>query len=219
MASGAPSCPLLGLPIELRYEIYDHLCRQASKSYPFRKLPIASIDQRGPPTALLVTCHYLCDEISTYFMARVTLGLLAATNPQSHLQDTDPISLSVIQKAKKISVRIDWQHIPRDGLDVVHWPYQVNGWLADLIDLLLDNAKSLETITMSFVERLGRGTDWEQKEWTLAPLKKIAGRVRFLLGDVIIENEKEAELKKRLEMYLRELNEVVSPAVGSSGEV
>ncbi|CAG5156779.1 uncharacterized protein ALTATR162_LOCUS4573 [Alternaria atra] len=213
MASDAPSCPFLRLPRELRYEIYDHLCRQDFKSYPFRKLPISSIDQTGPPTALLVTCRYLCDEISTYFMAKVTLGLIAQHTPLCS-EEIDPIPLSVIQKAKKIDVRIDWQRVPQAGVDISHWPYQVNGWLADLVHLLLDKTKGLEIITMSFVE-LGRGTNWEQKERTLTPLKNIAGRVRFRLGDVITEDEKAAELKERLGIYLGELNEVVLPAVGS----
>ncbi|RYO59502.1 hypothetical protein AA0116_g7093 [Alternaria tenuissima] len=62
--------------------------------------------------------------------------------------------------------------------------------------MLLEKAKSLEVITMSFDEPTW-GTEWEQKEKTLAPLKDIAGRVKFRLGEVEageeLTDEEEAE--------------------------
>ncbi|KAL1791885.1 hypothetical protein ACET3X_009636 [Alternaria dauci] len=236
MASDAPSCPLLRLPIELRYEIYDHLCRWDFKSYPFRTMPIASIDRTGPPTALLATCRFLCDEIRAYFLATVTLGFVQQQIPC--FQSIDPLSLSAVERAKKIHVRMSWWLIPSAATESRRWPYRVNGWLADLVKLLLENAKSLEVITLSFDEP-DCGTEWEQKEKTLAPLKDMAGRVELRLGEVEageeVTNEdeaeaanlkglhststkvigKEAELKRRLWAYLEVLNVVALPAVSS----
>ena len=236
MASGAPSCSLLRLPIELRYEIYDYLGRRDFKSYPLRTMAVTSIDRTGPPTALLVTCRYLCDEIRAYFLPRVTLGFVQQQKPT--LQSIDPISLSVIERAKKVHVRMSWWEIPGTAKDFRHWPYRVNGWLADLVKMLLGKAKSLEVITMSFDEPTW-GTEWEQKEKTLAPLKDIAGRVKFRLGEVEAGEEltdeeeaedaklkgphstytktvgKEAELRRRLGAYLEELNAAALPVVSS----
>jgi hypothetical protein len=214
MASDARSCPLLRLPRELRYQIYDHLCHQESKSYPFNQLPISSIDQTGPPTALLVTCRYLYEEIHTYFMRKVTLGFIPLNSGGSLSHGMDPMQLNVIQEARKVAVILDWQRHPQADEPNIPRPYRSYGWVKDLVGLLLDESKSLEVITLSVVEP-GRGIDWEQKEMALTFLKTFAGRVRFRLGDVITEDEKMVELKEWLGLYLKELNTVALPAVSS----
>jgi hypothetical protein len=193
-----------------------------SKSYPFNQLPtfsqspITSVDQRGPPTALLVSCRYLCDELCTYFYSKVTLGFVARARPWIRDRNIDPISLGVIHRVKKINVRMTWHsYMMEPGIDSITLPYSMNGWLAELVDLLLDTATNLQVITLTVADEMLESANWELKEWTLAPLKKIADRVRFQLGDVTATDEDEAELKERLVAYLKELNEVALPAVGS----
>ncbi|KAG9186912.1 hypothetical protein G6011_10020 [Alternaria panax] len=186
-------------------------------------MPIACIDRTGPPTALLVTCRYLCDEIRAYFIASVTLGFVQQR--MSCLQTIDPISLSAIERAKKIRVRMSWYEVPRTAIDIGHWPYRVNGWLADLVKLLLEKAKSLELITVSCDEP-DWGTEWEQKMQTLAPLKRHcwASEVPYEAEDAVLNGQpctftkmlrKETELKKQLALYIKELNEVALPATDS----
>ncbi|KAI4625124.1 uncharacterized protein J4E87_004970 [Alternaria ethzedia] len=77
MALSTPSSPLLRLPKELRYEIYDYLFRQEPKqnrtAHPQERL-ITYID-RSAPTELSMTCRFLCDEIHAYFYSKATLGV------------------------------------------------------------------------------------------------------------------------------------------------
>jgi hypothetical protein len=221
MALPPPSSPLLRLPKELRYQIYDHLCRQEPKSYPFAHTAIAFIDQRGPPTALLITCRYLCEEIRTYFYSNVTLGFVAESSAPLPERGTDDISLEAVQHARKVSVRLTWHDMPsRDGVARNTWLYSVRGWLSDLVDLLLEKAECLEVITVTVCKpEPAWVTDWAV-DWLsadgLTPLERIAGRVRFRVGDVFAaDEEEEAHLRERLAVSLKELNGVMLPGLGS----
>ena len=76
MAVSTPSSPLLRLPKELRYNIYDHLFRQEPKqnrtAHPQEQL-ITYIDQMAP-TELSITCRFLRNEIHAYFHSKSTMG-------------------------------------------------------------------------------------------------------------------------------------------------
>jgi hypothetical protein len=56
---------------------------------------------------------------------------------------------------------------------------------------------------------------WASKRGTLAPLKKMAGRVSLRVGEVVAADGEEAELREQLTEYVKELNEVVLPASSS----
>jgi hypothetical protein len=207
MSSNAPSSPLLHLPRELRYEIYDVLCRKEPKSYPFRQPPISSIDQRAPPTALYLTCHYIREELQAYFYGKVTLRLVAQDVRRPKREDIDLASLTAIRRAEKVELRLQWHITPeRAELDMSKWPYSMIGWLAEQINLLLGEARNLELITLSVMDT-SEGAEWASKRRMLAPLGKMAGRVRFRLGEVVAVDEEEAGLKEQLAVYVRELNQ------------
>jgi hypothetical protein len=215
MSSNTPSSPLLRLPRELRYEIYDHLCRQEPKSYPFRQPPISSIDQRPPPTALYLTCRYVREELRTYFNSKVTLRFVAQGVHRISRNGIDPASLTAVRQAKKVDLRLKW-HVTRKRAetDRVEWPYIVHGWLAEQINLLLNEATSLEILTVSVMDA-SENVSWASKRTMLAPLKKMEGMVRFRVGEVVATDEEEADLKEQLAAYVKELNKAVQPGLPS----
>ncbi|KAF1837583.1 hypothetical protein BDW02DRAFT_120468 [Decorospora gaudefroyi] len=201
MTSPVSSSPLLQLPRELRYEIYDLLCRQEPKSYPFRQPPISSIDRRAPPTPLLIACRYLYEEIRTYFLSKVTLRFVAQEIPR---RDVDTASLTAVRQAKKVELRLYWHLTPkRKEMDMSTWPYSMTGWLTDAVDMLVCEAKSLEGVTVSVMD-LSQGVEWECKKTLLAPLQRLRGRARLRVGEVV--EWEEATLRKRLEGFVRKIN-------------
>ncbi|KAI4614971.1 hypothetical protein J4E80_006477 [Alternaria sp. BMP 0032] len=76
MSSSTPLSPLLRLPKELRYDIYDHLFRQEPKqnrtARPQEQLT-TYIDHMAP-TELSITCRFLRNEIHAYFHSKATLS-------------------------------------------------------------------------------------------------------------------------------------------------
>jgi len=205
------SSPLLRLPRELRYEIYDHLCHQEAKSYPFRQPPIICIDQRAPPTALLTTCRYLNDEIHAYFHAKVTFTLHLKNVRRGSFTAMNAASIRAIRQAKKLHIILDWfrtQMQPEEH----RYPLSPNmtcGLIA-LIEFLHSERISLELITVSVMDGLST-IDWDNKKKLLEPLHKLAGRVRFRVDRVVSEGD-ELDLETRLRDYMKRLNGVVLPA-------
>jgi len=216
MSSSTPSSPLLHLPKELRYEIYDHLCRQEPKqnrtAHPQEQL-ITYIDQRAP-TELSMACRFLCDEIRAYFYSGVTLGFYPLKSSCIFDSPIEPIALRAIQNASKICICVFWNAQKNGGVIDKHTvPYSMNGWLADLVDLLLREAKMLEFITLRVYNDMPLAVGWELKEWMLKPLERMAGRVRWGLYLVWAREEEEAELRERLTVFLKELNGGAAPVV------
>ncbi|KAI4641801.1 hypothetical protein J4E93_007900 [Alternaria ventricosa] len=208
--------PLLRLPKELRYEIYDHLCRQESKqnrtAHAQERL-ITYIDQMAP-TELSITCRFLCDEIRAYFYSKATLGFYPLTSSSIFDSPIEPIALRAIQNARKICICVFW-NAEKDGdvTDKHTLPYSMNGWLADLVDLLLREAKMLEFITLRVYNDMPLAVGWELKEWMLKPLERTAGKFRWGLYLVWAREKEEVELRERLTVFLKELNWGVAPVV------
>jgi hypothetical protein len=90
----------------------------------------------------------------------------------------------------------------------------VHGWLAEQINLLLNEATSLEILTVSVMDA-SENVSWASKRTMLAPLKKMEGMVRFRVGEVVATDEEEADLKEQLAAYVKELNKAVQPGLPS----
>ncbi|KAF1946148.1 hypothetical protein EJ02DRAFT_262834 [Clathrospora elynae] len=212
MPSSTTSSPFLRLPRELRYEVYDYLCRQEPKSYPFSLPPISSIDQGAPPTNLLVTCRYLYEETLAYFFGKVTLRFVAQDVLRIPRKEISAESITTIRQAKKIDLRLHWNITPKRAMmDMSEWPWSMNGWLAEQVNLLVDEGKSLELVTLS-VSDASENVDWKSKSRMLSPLRKLVGRVRFRVGEVTAVDEAEAGLRERLVVFVKWLNEATVPA-------
>src|SRR3712207_3366688 len=94
--------PLLWLPAELRFAIYDYLGSWEHKSYPFGRLVVSSIDRTAPPTALMATCRYLHHDILNHFYNTVTFYTAPQMIPGNWSAYADPITLLAIQRVKKM---------------------------------------------------------------------------------------------------------------------
>ena len=213
MASKHPDSPLLMLPLELRLEIYDHMSRPEPKSYPFGPLPISSIDQRAPPTALMATCRSIHDEILAEFYKKVTFRAVAQSIYRVRLEGAGPTTLGALRRAKKFEIWLIWSITPQLlGQDFKDWPYSMNRWLEDMTRDLLQEAKSLESVTVSVTD-VSEGVDWARKKRMLRPLESMGGWVDLRVGEVIATDEEKAELKERLGACLKELNSAALPGV------
>jgi hypothetical protein len=193
----------LRLPREIRYEIYDHLCRPEPKSYPFGKSPITSIDQRAPPIELFVSCRYLYEEIQSYFYARVTFRFMAKGIFSPTRKNIHKNTLNALKQAKKIEFRLEWLFSDERAESAA----VMDRRLAEHVDLLLDEAENLEMITVSVFD-ISDGVEWNLKQKVLTPLERMAGKVRFRMGEAAATGEEEEELRERLGEYLKGLNTV-----------
>jgi hypothetical protein len=203
MATSTPSFPLLDLPQELRYEIYDYLCIYEPKSYPFGTPPISSINQRPPPVNLHLTCRRVSREVQQYFFSKATLRFVAI-GLNFPRESIPAIAITALRCATRIEVRLCWfvaqEHLERE------WPYKMHGWLAQMIDLVLDEARCLKILIVSVSDTTG-DMEWKLKERLLAPLEKLSGRVDCTTGEVLADDaEKEEVVKTRLAAYLSRVN-------------
>jgi hypothetical protein len=124
-------------------------------------------------------------------------------------------SLVAIRRAKKIDLRLYWNVTPMLAkLHVSKWPHDMNGWLAEQINLLLDEAKSLEMIIVS-VSDASEDVDWSVKKGMLGPLRKMVGRVNFRVGEVTAMDAEEDELTRMLAAHMKELNKAALTTPGS----
>ncbi|KAI4924790.1 hypothetical protein J4E85_007907 [Alternaria conjuncta] len=76
MSPFTPPSPLLSLPKELRYDIYDYLCLQEPKQNRTARPqePLTTYIDHMAPTELSITCRFLRNEIRAYFHSKATLG-------------------------------------------------------------------------------------------------------------------------------------------------
>ncbi|KAF1840963.1 uncharacterized protein K460DRAFT_359503 [Cucurbitaria berberidis CBS 394.84] len=206
MASYIAASPFLGLPRELRYEIYEYLCGTEPRSYPFKAPPIASFDQTPPPTNLQLTCRYIYEEIRTYFHGRVTLRFVTRSFSQETRNHIHSLALTAIRQAKKVELVLVWD-IPLGLVETEwgKWPWAMNGWLDEQVSLLLDEGKNLESVVVS-IRDVSENVDWEKKTMILKPLSKLKARVRFQSGEITAADREEEALRGHLGKYLRDLN-------------
>ncbi|KAF2131443.1 hypothetical protein P153DRAFT_394779 [Dothidotthia symphoricarpi CBS 119687] len=199
--------PFLCLPTELRYDIYDHLSCDEPISYLFpHPSPITSIDCRGPPIQLLVTCRAIYEEIRLYYFGRATFRLFAYGSKGTRREDMAPSTFTVIRLAKKIELMMVWNITSRRAqTSIKTWPWSMNGWLEEQVDLLLDEGRNLQEVLVS-VRDVSEGVKWETKVGLLWPLEKLKGRVRFTVGEITAADDEEQALNCDLARFVRELN-------------
>ncbi|KAF5851470.1 hypothetical protein GGP41_004250 [Bipolaris sorokiniana] len=198
---------LLKLPLELRLEIYDFLGRREPRSYPFGWTVIYSIDRRAPPTALMATCRYLHDEILTHFYNTVTFHYFTQASSYPRTSGLCPIALAAVRRVKKFHLGIYWKTSgPSLEKNYSKHCYILFRWLKDITEMLLREAKSLETVTIAVVD-LAVGVDWEYKKRLLDPLEVLGQRAVLQLGEITTTGEEEEfELAARMKLYLDGIN-------------
>ncbi|KAF2866728.1 hypothetical protein BDV95DRAFT_583671 [Massariosphaeria phaeospora] len=202
----APLPALLQLPIELRYAIYHHLCREGPICYPFPNSPITSIDSRAPPRQLLLTCRQLCDEVRSYYYGLATLRFLALGSPRMQRQDMSRGALLAIREVKKVELMLMWNMtVHRATADPASWPWWMNGWVEERAQLLKDEGHKLELVIVSLRDA-SVDASWDKTKRLLAPLQLLKGEVRFEVGEIITVDDVEDSIRRGMEEYITSLN-------------
>ncbi|KZM21205.1 hypothetical protein ST47_g7671 [Ascochyta rabiei] len=213
MATSCPVAPLLCLPIELRYAIYDQLCLSSPLSYPYPSpSPITSIDTRGPPTSLLLTNRMLFEELSTYYFSRCTFRFVAQSFT-THFSPISPGSLLVLRKARRIELLLLPGTMKASATDPSTASITVKQmsahWLEEHVRLLRDEAKELEVMVVS-MRRVSWNHEWSVKcemEALLRPLEVLRETgVEFRVGEVLGPGMVEVEMREELGGVLERLN-------------
>jgi hypothetical protein len=77
--NAVPTLPKLPqLPLELRQQIYSHLCPPTPISYPLPTVGITSLSHQPPPLSLLLTNHAISHDIQFYFYSIASWKLIAS---------------------------------------------------------------------------------------------------------------------------------------------
>lgn len=213
-----PLAPLLRLPLELRYAVYDDLCPSTPHSYPYTQpSPIAAIDTTGPPLNLLLSCQALYNELSAYYFNRCTFRFVAQSfSAAKRLRENLPVgTLHVIRCMKKVELLLlpgtmraavssaDVHSIAVRGMS--------ESWLAEQMGLLGDEAGALEVVVVS-MRRVSWNSEWsmkEEMEALLKPLGVLQGRVQFRVGEVMGPAGVEEEMREELRVVLGSLDDAM----------
>jgi hypothetical protein len=115
--------------------------------------------------------------------------------------------LRAIRLARKAEIILIWNvDAKRATWDEGVWPWNFKGFLEHTVGMLVEEGRSLDVLTLSVRDACNEEVGWDLKERMLAPLKGMAGRARIVLGEVMVWDDREAELRMWLEKYLRVLN-------------
>jgi hypothetical protein len=203
----ASSSRLLCLPTELRFGIYDHLCVTEPKSYPFRHSPVSSIDRTPPPTALLLSCRFLHDEVERYFYRRATLRFIA--HPwRAWYEKHNLSSLKAIRLAKRAEILLTWNAKALRGRckKEVYWSYIEQESLASTVELLRDEGTNLEVLILTVQDCSNKRVEWSVKQFSLRPLENVPPQVNIVVGKATFSRDSEdEELKENLRDHLERL--------------
>lgn len=199
----------LSLPLEIKYNIYKHLCRNEPVYYPFPNSPITSISHGGPPRPLLLTCRQIAAEAREYYYGLATLRFLSLRSVWIKRETISTVSLAAIQRARKIELMLVW-NVTSAGrsAELESWLLWMNGWLYQQVKLMDDEGHKLEVVTISLRDApLSAG--WKTKPRLLEPLNLLKGKVRFLVGEIIAAEDVEDSIRDSLEKHIQELNKEV----------
>ncbi|ORX91980.1 hypothetical protein BCR34DRAFT_581296 [Clohesyomyces aquaticus] len=197
---------LLRLPLEIRHLIYSNLTPLDPVSYPFPQSPITSISHRSPPRSLLLTNHQLSAEVRSYYYGVAVFRFLGMAGFSVISDDISPGSVSAVRNMRKVELMILW-NLTKERLraDQSTWPYFMSRWLEDIVSFLRKEATELKVLIVS-VRDVGVGGKWKKKKALLEALESLRGRVKFLVGEIVVVGGEEQEVRGRLGEYLKELN-------------
>ncbi|KAF2031952.1 hypothetical protein EK21DRAFT_110400 [Setomelanomma holmii] len=214
MPAAKSTSPLLELPVELRYDMYDLLCITEPKSYPFGFSPITFIDRRPPSVALQLTCKLIHHELEDLFYRQATLRMHIQSWQPHYKRDRDTW-LKPIRLARKIEVVLNWRPC---GLDPAENRSDLNDdldgttvaaerqSLASTVKLLNAEATKLEVLTITVRDlcsfEKGCAVGWI----SLDPLENVSPHVRVVLGEADFDSGGFEDLYGGWKEYLGRMN-------------
>lgn len=184
--------PLLRLPLELRQDIYSHVCPPEPRSYPIPSLNIISVSHRPPPPALLAVNPQLTADIEAYYYHNATWKFIVSHAFNYYRVDPQLSNLAaspMLQKVQKVELVLFFdgsllRSYPSFGVAQMY--IEIKNRAARFCEVLA-TAPNLTHVKVSWIDTtIGGGScsSWEEKASILEPLALLKDKVRFAAGDM-----------------------------------
>jgi hypothetical protein len=111
-------------------------------------------------------------------------------------------SQRVIRRARKIEFMLVW-NVTKNGL--MGEPSWNEGWLVEHLDMVKNEGHLLTTVIISLRDA-SKGAGWDKKVPLLESFRTIKGKVRFAVGEVIVGEDVQDDIRYHLGRYVQELN-------------
>ncbi|KAI4752496.1 hypothetical protein E4T51_14339 [Aureobasidium sp. EXF-12344] len=177
---------LLQLPLELRQQIYSYLCPPSPISNPIPTVGITSVSHRPPPLPLLLTCHAISTDITSYYFNNASWKLIASHAFNFYRIDPTLSNLAssrLLKKIEKIEL-VFWF----DGSLLKSYPSLKTTTYCQEIKKratraceILATAPELRTLQVSWVDSTTQEAIEDKRE-VLDALKILDAKVRFEVG-------------------------------------
>lgn len=187
------SPPLFRLPLELRQEIYSHICPAEPLSGPIPSLNIISVSHRPPPPNLLAVHSQLASDIEAYYYRKATWKFIVSHAFNYYRKDpqlSNLASSSLLCKLQKVELVLFFdgsllRSYPSFGADKMYNEVKLR---AARFCEILATAPHLTHVKVSWIDTtIGNATrnSWEEKASILEPLALLKDKVTFSVGDLV----------------------------------
>jgi hypothetical protein len=179
---------LLQLPLELRQDIYSHLCPPNPISHPISSVGITSVSHHPPPISFLLTNRALHDDVQEYYHSVASWKLIASH--AFNFYRIDPTlanfaTLSLLQHLQKVEL-VFWF----DAMLLKNYPSLKQQTYCDEVKKratraceILSTAPKLHTVFISWVDTV-IDSDLEDRKSVLEALIKLGNNVKVEIGSL-----------------------------------
>ncbi|GAB7325458.1 hypothetical protein MBLNU13_g09475t1 [Cladosporium sp. NU13] len=208
--------PILGLPIELREQIYDYLLELKNAdqgSHPLPGVAVTSVSHAPPSSNLLLLHPTITTELLDRFYSQATCKTVIShafnffrTDPElRHLESSH--ALKRIQRVELVFFQdiLLLKDYPSFGLE--SFCAEIRRRADRACDVFLQ-APQLKSVTISWIDTTRIG-GWAEKIHILEHLRKLKGRVNVSIGELKISGDQESQVED-----LRAFKDAVEQAVG-----
>jgi hypothetical protein len=177
---------LLQLPLELRQQIYSHLCPATPISNPLPTVGITSLSHKPPPLSLLLTAHSISLDVSSYFYSIASWKLIASHAFNFYRIDPTLANLAASQLLRKLQKveMVFWfdgallKSYP--SLKTVTYCQEIKKRAIRACEILA-TAPGLRVVMVSWVDTTIEEAIEEKRE-VLDALRCLNGKVKFEIG-------------------------------------
>ena len=170
---------LLTLPLELRRQIYSHLCPPTPRSNPIPNVGLSSVSHTPPPLSLLLVCHTLTTDLLTYFYSAAQWKLIASHAFNFYRIDStlgNFASSAVLNRLQKVEL-VFWF----DGALLANYPsLKTAAYCKEIMNRakraceILAQAEALRVLVVSWVDTTAEEAA-EEKKGVLNALRVLNG--------------------------------------------
>jgi hypothetical protein len=177
---------LLQLPLELRQQIYSHLCPATPISNPLPTVGITSLSHKPPPLSLLLTANSISLDVSSYFYSIASWKLIASHAFNFYRIDPTLANLAASQLLRKLQKveMVFWfdgallKSYP--SLKTVTYCQEIKKRAIRACEILA-TAPGLRVVMVSWVDTTIEEAIEEKRE-VLDALRCLNGKVKFEIG-------------------------------------